>query len=1016
MKAAFKSTARFNAQIFESCCHWPNARETLFLLSLCLLGITASYLNFDLFLGVNFLFGSIATMIAVRMSGTLWGILVGLSIGFYMYILLGNAYAIIIYGLEAFFVGCIIFGFRKDNIILIDTIFWLFAGLPLVWLPCHYQQGLTESAALLVTLEKMTNGIANAVIASLILQFTPLNRWLSSTVFLTEQKKITLHSVTTTLLAASVLLPMLLITVISGNIEFVESQRELALSAREEAEDTGRKVTSLLENYMAVLASVLTDRRNNDMTSWRSNLDNLSEHAIPGLLHTEIANSDGEILFSHPKRNVGASPCASAISSLASNSLYLSEIHLDASSGEPHFTIITPLTGGRYLAASFSTRIFREILDDVSSRGYYTELLTGQTDTIASNKTRDFSLFVQGTNPQHLLPEDENLHSMIRWKQAFLQDTEMIMGRKGWSIRVRIPMADSILFLEQDYIIKLSTMLFTFFVLLIFIPKISRLLTSPLENVTRLATELANKPDAKNIIWSTSDIFEIDNLVDQFKHFFHNIIEKQQALTKSEAQYSGIIEASNDAIISIGEDQNISLFNHGAEEIFGYSAGDIVGKSITELMPETFRKHHKSYVEEFSRDSKNSRNLDEHTSIMGVRKNGEVFTASAAISKLSANGVMTFTIILRDTSERELVLQENMSIAQDMTRLVDTANAPIFGIDAYGKINEWNQQSEKITGFIKQEVIGQDLVAGYIADEYKLSVGEILAQALIGRETANYEFPLYTKSGDRVDILLNSTTRRDAFGKIIGVVGVGQDITELKHSQEQVIQSSKMATLGKMATSVAHELNQPLNVIRMAAGNSRRKISKGDIDPTYLSEKLSRIEAQTARASAIIDHMRMFGRETKEQRKKIDARKTVTNALELVGEQLRLTGVSVVVEFAEDCVFIFGEEIHIEQVILSLISNAQDAMADRSGEAKITLRVFEDEDGVHIILEDTGGGIPEGDLPRIFEPFYTTKTIAKGTGLGLSVCYGIVSDMEGTIVASNTLNGTKFTITLPSFS
>ncbi|MFT7675935.1 MAG: nitrogen-specific signal transduction histidine kinase, partial [Gammaproteobacteria bacterium] len=109
--------------------------------------------------------------------------------------------------------------------------------------------------------------------------------------------------------------------------------------------------------------------------------------------------------------------------------------------------------------------------------------------------------------------------------------------------------------------------------------------------------------------------------------------------------------------------------------------------------------------------------------------------------------------------------------------------------------------------------------------------------------------------------------------------------SERKAATAQIIQSSKLATLGEMATSVAHELNQPLNVIRMASGNVRRKLSKGTADPEYLNDKLERIEEQTARAAAIIDHMRMFGREANENPEPIDARNVVTNALDLVGEQ-----------------------------------------------------------------------------------------------------------------------------------
>jgi PAS domain S-box-containing protein len=371
------------------------------------------------------------------------------------------------------------------------------------------------------------------------------------------------------------------------------------------------------------------------------------------------------------------------------------------------------------------------------------------------------------------------------------------------------------------------------------------------------------------------------------------------------------------------------------------------------------------------------------------------------------------------------ILNKKLIVANELTQLIDTANAPIFGIDTQGKINEWNQQAEKITCFNKEDVVDQDLVANFITDDYKASVGEILEKALKGEETTNFEFPLFTKSGDRVDVLLNSTTRRDAYGQIIGVIGVGQDITELnkirveqekerKEAAAQIIQSSKLATLGEMATSVAHELNQPLNVIRMAAGNSRRKIAKGIADPKYLNDKLNRIEEQTARAAAIIDHMRMFGREAKEHPASIDPRSVVTKALDLMGEQLRLDDIEVVTELPENCSLIMGHTIQMEQVILNLLTNARDALAESDGESKITLRVFESNKNVHITTEDTGGGIPEDILPRIFEPFYTTKKMGKGTGLGLSVSYGIIRDMNGIIVAENIGNGARFKVTLPT--
>ena len=154
----------------------------------------------------------------------------------------------------------------------------------------------------------------------------------------------------------------------------------------------------------------------------------------------------------------------------------------------------------------------------------------------------------------------------------------------------------------------------------------------------------------------------------------------------------------------------------------------------------------------------------------------------------------------QDITERKQVEVEKTRVAQELQTFIDTANAPIFGIDANGLVNEWNNKSAAITGFSREEVLGKNLVQviclkilrtldlcdvrfcfqDFITKEYQVSVKEVLDNALQGRETANFEFPLYTKDQRRVDVLLNATTRRDVSGNVVGVLGVGQDITERK--------------------------------------------------------------------------------------------------------------------------------------------------------------------------------------------------------------------------------------------
>ena len=352
--------------------------------------------------------------------------------------------------------------------------------------------------------------------------------------------------------------------------------------------------------------------------------------------------------------------------------------------------------------------------------------------------------------------------------------------------------------------------------------------------------------------------------------------------------------------------------------------------------------------------------------------------------------------------------------------LMNSAFDPIIIMDHQGTVLDFNRAAETTFGYERQDVIGEQLSGLIIPSRYRGAndhgfkvLPETGEGPLIGQKVAiealhhdGHEFSVEI-SIERHSISADGSDK-SAF------VAFVHDITARKETAAQIIQASKLATLGEMATSVAHELNQPLSVIRMAAENSRRKMSKGSVSAEYLTDKLQRIEEQTARAAAIIDHMRMFGRDAKETPEPVDPRNVVMNALDLVGEQLRLAGIEIATEFPESCAFILGHTIQIEQVILNLLTNARDAMEEKEEGSKITLLVFEDDNGVNITSEDTGGGIPNNVLPRIFEPFYTTKEIGRGTGLGLSVSYGIVRGMNGTITAENTDGGARFKITLPA--
>ncbi|MEM1297942.1 MAG: ATP-binding protein [Pseudomonadota bacterium] len=293
----------------------------------------------------------------------------------------------------------------------------------------------------------------------------------------------------------------------------------------------------------------------------------------------------------------------------------------------------------------------------------------------------------------------------------------------------------------------------------------------------------------------------------------------------------------------------------------------------------------------------------------------------------------------------------------------------------------------------------------------------------VGRETEWLEMRLHCDPEDDVPIEVHRAPDRVLLVRQTHVADTGiivsaSDVTELKKSQAQLVQASKLATLGEMATGVAHELNQPLGVIRMASNNCMKRIAKGQLDAEYLTSKLQRMADQTERASQIINHMRIFGRKADGEERTFELRASLENAAKLMGTQLSDHSIALRRALGEADVFVTGQQVMFEQVILNLFSNARDAImstetgASEGGEISVQLETH-DADTISVIVEDSGGGIPEAVLDRLFDPFFTTKEPGKGTGLGLSISYGIIGEMNGTIGATNTDRGARFRIDLP---
>jgi signal transduction histidine kinase len=303
----------------------------------------------------------------------------------------------------------------------------------------------------------------------------------------------------------------------------------------------------------------------------------------------------------------------------------------------------------------------------------------------------------------------------------------------------------------------------------------------------------------------------------------------------------------------------------------------------------------------------------------------------------------------------------------------------------------------------------------------------IIAFAVAGSEAKSLEVDLELEVDGAIRFLHFSASAQSLPGLGDCTVMMGHDETRRHQERQAILHSRTLVTLGEMTTGIAHELSQPLNVIRMAAQNALTEI-RPDPDETanavpapwpeqrsFIAGKLDRIVAQVDRAAAIISRMRIFGRSSDQPPSAFDVRAACRGALMLVDQQLRNSGIQCIEALGSQPVLTFGHQNLLEQAILNLLFNARDALRKaprRDKTIEIAVAAIA-PNRVVVRVADNGPGIPPQIRDRIFEPFFTANPVGQGTGLGLAIAFGIVSDAGGTLTLKPSEDGAVFEIELP---
>ena len=513
------------------------------------------------------------------------------------------------------------------------------------------------------------------------------------------------------------------------------------------------------------------------------------------------------------------------------------------------------------------------------------------------------------------------------------------------------------------------------------------------------------------------------------------IFQKELDSYRSEAERVAheltlLIDTANAPIFGIDSKGLVNEWNQTSEKITGFKKDEVLGKKLVQTY---ITKDYRKSVKKVLDDALLGQETANYEFPLFSKDGERVMVLLNSSTRRDANGKITGVLgVGQDISEMDKLRTVSESIAKELRQFIETANAPIFGIDSKGLVNEWNQTSEKITGFKKDEVLGKNLVQTYITEDYRESVKKVLDDALNGKETANYEFPLFTKSGERVMVLLNSSSRRDANGKITGVLGVGQDITELvgyrneleikveertvKLNQALEKQKELNELKSKFVSTASHEFRTPLSAINFAAGSIKKYWGK--MEPVMVEKKLHKIEDQVMHMTRLLDDVLVIGQagagKTRNNPLNMPLGNFINEIIEEVYTSHKKSNKIVVIDTEN----IKNETIFIDEklgrnIFINLISNAVKYSKNKEN---VTITFSSEKDFIIVTVTDSGIGISKSELKTIFTPFSRGEHVdlIQGTGLGLSIAKEAIDAIGGEIVVSSKIGlGATFKVKVP---
>jgi two-component system sensor kinase FixL len=487
------------------------------------------------------------------------------------------------------------------------------------------------------------------------------------------------------------------------------------------------------------------------------------------------------------------------------------------------------------------------------------------------------------------------------------------------------------------------------------------------------------------------------------------------------ARLAAIVSSSDDAIIGKTLDGIVTDWNAAAQRIFGYSAAEMIGKSITLLLPPGLEDEERQILAQMRAGEK-----VEHFESRRRRKDGTIIDVSVTVSPVrdGEGALIGISKVARDISMAKAVQDALTEREAHLRSVLETVPDAMVVIDTRGIMQSFSAAAEKLFGYDAQEAVGRNVsilmpepyagqhdgyLAHYLATGERRVIG--VGRIVVGLRRDGSTFPMELTVGE-----MRSRDRRYFTGFVRDLTERQQTQQRLQELQSELIFMSRFTALGEMASTLAHELNQPLTAATSYMNGARRLLAGGAPDNVAAAgAALESAAEQTLRASQIIKRLREFVARGESERRVEDLRKLIeeASALALVGA--REIGIRTRFDFDPAARLVLVDRIQLQQVLLNLMRNAIEAMQEaQRRELAVSARRL-DADTVEIAVSDTGTGIAPEIAAKLFQPFMTTKP--QGMGVGLSISRTIVEAHGGRLWAEpNPGGGTIFRLTLKALA